>query len=109
MEWVQTLKWPAQIETDKPPPGISWVELAIDFLFLAQPTILTSVKEDGSTRYKNNEEHVGFDVKAHGFTKTVNSFRDSLEHLQYLLQIPIVPTLHPAKVKSICLLGSGHF
>ena len=81
MEWVQTLKWPAQIETDKPPPGISWVELAIDFLFLAQPTILTSVKEDGSTRYKNNEEHVGFDVKAHGFTKTVNSFRDSLEQL----------------------------
>ena len=39
----------------------------------------------------------------------VNSFRNSLEHLQYLLQIPILPTSNPAKVKSICLLGSGHF
>ena len=65
MEWVQTLKWPAQIETDKPPLGISWVELAINFLLLAQRTIPISVTEDGSTRYKNNEEHVGFDVKAH--------------------------------------------
>jgi hypothetical protein len=67
-----------------------------------------NIRENGISNYKNNEDHEGFDVKAYGFTSMVNSFRDSLEHLQYLAQTPILPTMSPTKVKSICLLGCGH-
>ena len=108
VEWISTLEWPLELDNARPPIGITWVELAVNFLLLSQRSIPINIRENGISNYKNNEDHEGFDVKAYSFTSMVNSFRDSLEHLQYLAQTPILPTMSPTKVKSICLLGCGH-
>ena len=108
MDWLRTLSWPMQKDENKPPVGITWVELAFNFLFTTQRSIPINIRENGATRYKNNEDDFGFDVRAHSFTRMVNSFRDSLEHIRYLTQCDIMPTMDPCKVKSICILGSAH-
>ena len=108
MDWLRTLSWPMQKDENKPPVGITWVELAFNFLITTQRSIPINIRENGATRYKNNEDDFGFDVRAHSFTRMENSFRDSLEHIRYLTQCDIMPTMDPCKVKSICILGSAH-
>ena len=108
MAWTQTLQWPLEPDTNKPPTGVSWVELAVNFLLTTGRSIPLNIREEGQSRYKNEEDNPGFDMRAHCFTRMVNSFRDSLAHLQYLVQHDIMPTMTPHKVKSICVLGSKH-
>jgi hypothetical protein len=36
-----------------------------------------------------------------------NSFRDSIEHLQYLLQVDVLPTMRPQKVTAIRQMGGN--
>ena len=108
MAWTQTLQWPLEPDTNKPPTGVSWVELAVIFLLTTGRSIPLNIREEGQSRYKNEEDNPGFDMRAHCFTRMVNSFRDSLAHLQYLVQHDIMPTMTPHKVKSICVLGSKH-
>ena len=36
VEWISTLEWPLELDNARPPIGITWVELAVNFLLLSQ-------------------------------------------------------------------------
>jgi ribonuclease HI len=108
LDWLQTLRWPISNEYTCPPVGVSWFELAVNYMIVTQRSIPVNTAQGGPTVYKNNEDDEGFDVSAFDFTSVVNSFRDSITHLAYLTQIPIHPPVKACKVTSICILGSGH-
>eukprot|EP00435_Cladocopium_sp_Y103_P067838 s63_g30.t1 len=108
LDWLQTLKWPREQDPNTPPMGISWVELALNFMVVTRRSIPVNVGTQGTVEYKCSDEDATFDAGAFDFTSLVNSFRGSIEHAQYLTQLTLLPTLSACKTKSIHILGAGY-
>lgn len=89
LKWVQLLVWPTSPEEVAPPVGITWVELAVNFMLCTQSTIPVQPHQESQ-----------------GFTVRTNTFRTILMHIQYLVNKPLIPDVKPLKVKSLCQLGA---
>ena len=108
LRWLQTLQWPRQPDRRKPAVGITWLELACNFMVTTQHTIPINTAERGQQAcYRWVEDDITFDNRSFSFTLATNSFRDSIEHLQYLLQVDVLPTMRPQKVTAIRQMGGN--
>lgn len=105
MKWLEQLKWPRQPDRRKPPVGITWLELACNFMLTTQHTIPIDTATSGPAIYRCVEEDETLDHRSYSFTLATNSFRDCLSHLIYLTQEKALPTMKSLKVTSLRQLG----
>eukprot|EP00435_Cladocopium_sp_Y103_P032093 s2216_g8.t1 len=89
LQWLQLLEWPTSPEEVTPPIGITWVELAVNYMVCTQSSIPVQ---------PHQEEQ--------GFTVRTNTFRNIIMHVQFLVNKDILPRVTPVKVKSLYQLGA---
>ena len=108
MTWLQSLQWPKSVE--KTSSGISWFELAVNFMLTTQSNIPISVKQpDGTKRYVSTDEDPAFDITNFSLVDITNSFQGSWKHVRYLLQQKLYPEDQSVKARSLHQLGAGCF
>eukprot|EP00435_Cladocopium_sp_Y103_P039596 s1134_g10.t1 len=57
LEWLQSLEWPRQPERQTPPVGVTWLELACNFMYTTQHSLMINVAPAGQpTRYACTED-----------------------------------------------------
>lgn len=90
-------------------PGISWVELAVNFLIVTQHSIPVNVAGHGPSDHRCSEDMPQLDLQAYSFSNVTNAFCNSVAHLQYLVDSPVYPPQTTQHVKSLSLLAAGVF
>ena len=106
--WLQSLRWPKQ--SDDQSSGISWFELAVNFMVTTQTNIPVSVKQrDGTKRYVSTDDDPAFDISTFTMVDVTNSFQGSWKHLRFLLQRHLFPEDQTVKARSLHQLGAGCF
>ena len=77
LRWLQTLQWPRQPDRRKPAVGITWLELACNFMVTTQHAIPINTAERGQQAcYRWVEDDITFDNRTFSFTLATSSFRD---------------------------------
>ena len=108
LDWLQSLRWPKQ--SDDQSSGISWFELAVNFMVTTQTNIPVSVKQrDGTKRYVSTDDDPAFDISTFTMVDVTNSFQGSWKHLRFLLQRLLFPEDQTVKARSLHQLGAGCF
>ena len=108
LEWLQTLEWPTHPDRQKPPVGVTWLELACNFMITTQHSLKINVSPHGQpTKYSCMEEDITLDHTVHCFSLATNALRDCIAHLGFLLQTDLLPTLKPQKVTSLRKMGGN--
>eukprot|EP00435_Cladocopium_sp_Y103_P010442 s2088_g2.t1 len=108
LEWLQSLEWPRQPDRQKPPVGVTWLELACNFMYTTQHSLMVNVAPAGQpTKYSCTEDDITVDHTAHCFSMAINALRDCIAHLSFLLQTDLLPTMIPQKVTSIRKMGGN--
>lgn len=106
LQWLQMLDWPSRPDRNKPPIGITWFELACNFMLTTQHSLMINTAISGQpARYRCIEEDETLDPHSHCFSLATNAFRDCIAHLQFLLQVDLLPTLTSTKVTSLRKMG----
>lgn len=109
IQWLTTLRWPTEAEQDTRglPTGISWHELAINFMITTQRFLPINIATSRAPRFTCREETPELDITVYTFATMVNAFRHSVEHLQFLLDKPVAPTLTGQRIRAQQILFGG--
>lgn len=103
--WLQTLKWPEQPETRKPPIGITFFELTVNFLLTSQMAIPLQI--DGRLiDVDSSGEWTREQVDINRWALTLQS---CIMHLQYLTQQQLMPPTSCSHVSALYRLGGGAY
>ena len=110
LDWLATLEWPAAEPSKTTAVGITWFELAINFQVVTQQSIPVSVKmANGTKQHCWQYEDSALDVEQFAYSDLIFSLQGSVKHLQYLLQLDLLPPHKTQKVRSLHLLGGNVF
>ena len=108
--WLKTLKWPKHPEPIQPPYGITWLELLINFLICTQQSVPVNCNTTGGpAKYRYITEDGEWDHTVFSFGAFVPSFRLSIDQLQAMTTVQLIPVKSRIKIKSLRILaGLGH-
>ena len=108
--WLKTLKWPKHPEPIQPPYGITWLELLINFLICTQQSVPVNCNTTGGrAKYRYITEDGEWDHTVFSFGAFVQSFRLSIDQLQAMTTVQLIPVKSRIKIKSLRILaGLGH-
>eukprot|EP00438_Fugacium_kawagutii_P030958 Skav228892 [mRNA] locus=scaffold194:260316:261152:- [translate_table: standard] len=102
--WLTTLRWPNAPSDDD--PGISWLELLVNFELTTQHCIPLQFLQDGATVYRDYTDVRGWTRAQCNIHDYICSFQASITHLEKLLRHAMLP-IPRGKVKSVYQLGAG--
>lgn len=101
--WLHTLKWPQNADARKPPVGITWAELTINFLITSQRAIPLHIH--GQLIDVDQDPH--WTREQCNFTTWALTLQHAVRHLEYLVQQQLLPAPHPSHVSALYRLGGG--
>lgn len=103
--WILSLRWPTQPEPTTPqlPIGVTWFELAVNFLITTQRAIPIVV----GNRYIDVDRDILWDRSQCNVHQWANSLPHSVRHLEFILQQPLMPPSSLQHVATLYKLGSG--
>lgn len=108
LQWISTLQWPdPEHERDDGDPGISWLELMINFELQTQCSIPLQCGQDGEKYYRHYEDILGWTRDQCSLHDVLYSFQGSFSHIEQLANTELIPSALRGKVKSIYQLGAG--
>eukprot|EP00438_Fugacium_kawagutii_P027552 Skav207071 [mRNA] locus=scaffold1909:182710:185898:- [translate_table: standard] len=106
LQWLEGLQWPDGDIQDED-PGISWLELLVNFEYLTQQTVplLFPTAEFGK-QYRHYTDVLGWTRSQCNLHDYLYSFQASISHVSKLLDLPLLPD-EKSKVRSVYQLGAG--
>eukprot|EP00438_Fugacium_kawagutii_P010691 Skav208777 [mRNA] locus=scaffold2301:198674:199789:+ [translate_table: standard] len=108
LQWARSLIWPSEVPRDsQPPTGITWQELAVNFMTLTGRSLPVNAGTPRAPWYVCQEELPVLDLSAFTFETAVNTFRHSIEHLEFLVGAPLFPQVSRQRVRAPQLLYCG--
>ena len=108
--WLKTLKWPKIPEPVQPPYGITWLELLINFLICTQKSIPVNCNTSGGiAKYRYVDGDGVWDTTIFLIWSICTIFRLSIDNLQAMTAVQLIPVKARIKIKSLRILaGLGH-
>eukprot|EP00438_Fugacium_kawagutii_P017629 Skav235503 [mRNA] locus=scaffold625:62387:65766:- [translate_table: standard] len=106
VQWLTTLGWPTA-EDARLPIGITWHELAVNYMIVTGRSLPVNTGTLRDPVFLCREESPLLDDTVYTFDTQVNAFRHSVEHLEYLLDVPVLPQVGRQRVRSLTLLCGG--
>eukprot|EP00438_Fugacium_kawagutii_P013162 Skav223268 [mRNA] locus=scaffold3424:27945:29348:+ [translate_table: standard] len=103
LKWALSLRWPRDAEQTNPPIGVTWFELAVNFLITTQKAII----------FQSASQFVDVDADEHwdrlqcNVNHWANSLRHCLRHLEFVLQRTLIPKSSLQHVAALYKLGGG--
>ena len=110
LDWLTTLMWPRTEPSKTSAVGITWFELAVNFQVVSQQTIPVNVQlPNGKKEHRWQFEDPELDTSQFAYSDLIFSLQGCVKHLQWLLQMDLIPTNKTQKVRSLYLLGGNVF
>ena len=111
--WLRGLKWPStafqstlQMESDS--PGISWVELMVDFQQAAQLVFpMNKAAKQQPQKLRTPTVHQGCHLGDMSMAAMVRSFQAAVKQAEKILAQPLIPPQRKV-VRTLYQMGAGH-
>ena len=112
--WLQGLQWPPEAFADAGrssvlDPGISWIEMLLDFQQTTQIVFPMNTGERGKPlQLISPTIHQHAHLGDHSLAATVKCFQAALAHISRLLGSPVIPKQRKT-TKTLYAYGAGHY
>lgn len=109
LKWLQTLAWPIGDAPGPDDPGITWVELTINFWLCTQQTILMPLQRGNATEYVDYAAISGWLPEQCQFSDFVHQFQQCVLRLESLSASNLLPARTRQLIGTLYQLGAGVF